>query len=135
MLLPIGPGAFDAWSASFVPVLGRFACIAVADGGAGLSGFVAGRIRTLPPFFGGGLAGFVSDVYVDASARGQGLARALLDAAGDWFRSQGVRRMELQVIMGNGAARDAYLRLGWKEELIQMVLELPDPRVSEGGGR
>jgi hypothetical protein len=43
--------------------------------------------------------------------------------------------MELQVIMGNGAARDAYLRLGWKEELVQMVLDLGDPAAGEGGAR
>jgi GNAT superfamily N-acetyltransferase len=133
MLLPVPPGAFEEWARSFAPVMGRFACVAIAERDGAVTGFVAGRIRTIPPFFGGGLAGFVSDVFVDESQRGHGLARKLLDLATEWFAARDVRRLELQVIVGNPGARGAYLRLGWKEELVQMVLDLPGRGNGEAG--
>ena len=124
MLLPIPTDAFALWSRSLAPVLGRFAVVVVAEGGDEIAGFVAGRTRLIPPYFGGGQAGFISDVFVSPEHRGGGLARRMLDAAARWFRSQGVVRLELQVIPGNRGARDAYLKLGWKEELTQMALSL-----------
>ena len=43
-----------------------------------------------------------------------------------WFHEQGTTRLELQVVTGNVAARTTYTRLGWKEELTQMVLKLDE---------
>lgn len=125
MLLPVPEDGFAHWARTLEPVLGRFGCLALAERGPELIGFVAGRTRALPAHFGGGMAGLISDVFVVPEQRGRGLAKRMLGAAGDWFASQKIQRLELQVIMGNGPARDAYLKLGWKEELIQMVFELP----------
>jgi ribosomal protein S18 acetylase RimI-like enzyme len=122
MELPVPGDGFASWAGSLAPGLGRFACLVVADDDAGSpAGFVAGRIRPAPPWFGGVPVGFVSEVYVAPPHRGAGLAERMLAAAAAWFAERGVARLELQVLSGNDTARALYRRLGWREELVQMV--------------
>jgi ribosomal protein S18 acetylase RimI-like enzyme len=102
-------------------MLGRFACLFVVERNGELVGFLAGRIRALPSYFGGTQAGFISDVYVDDAHRRNGFGRQLVSTAMDWFRNLGISRLELQVIVNNPAARKLYQDLGWSEELLQMV--------------
>ena len=52
MLLRLPEGAYDAWIKSIQPFLGRFASVVLAELNGKIVGFVAGRIRTLPPYFG-----------------------------------------------------------------------------------
>jgi len=121
MLVELPADAFDRWAASLTPMLGRFACLFVVESNSELVGFLAGRIRALPSYFGGEQAGFISDVYVDGAHRRNGFGRQLVSAAMDWFRGLGITRLELQVIVNNPAARKLYQDLGWSEELLQMV--------------
>lgn len=121
MLLPVPEGGFDAWAKSLESVVGRFGCLVLGGPTHEPIGFVAGRTRALPGWFGGGQAGFITDVFVGPAERGKGLGRQMLDAAAKWFSAQGIKRLELQVIMGNRAAREAYLSMGWEDELVQMV--------------
>ena len=123
MLLDLAVDAFTHWTKSYVPVLGRFACLFVAEKNGELVGFLAGRIRSLPPYFGGFQAGFISDVYVADADRGQGVGRHLVLLATRWFQELGLTRIELQVITNNTPAREFYRQLGWSEELVQMVWE------------
>ena len=87
MVLTVPPGAFDAWAAALTPVVNRFGCVALAESSEGLHGFVAGRSRPIPPYFGGGMAGFVSDVFVEVAYRGRGIARGMIDCAAAFFAS------------------------------------------------
>jgi GNAT superfamily N-acetyltransferase len=103
------------------PALGRFSVVALAERDGVAVGFVAGRVRALPVWFGGGAAGFISDVYVSDSERGSGIGRRVLAFALDWFARQGLSRVELQVLAGNQDAVRFYRELGWHEELVQMV--------------
>jgi len=123
MLLDLPADAFSRWTESYIPILGRFACLFVAEINGELIGFLAGRIRSLPPYFGGGQAGFISDVYVADAHRGQGLGRQLVLLATRWFQGLGLTRIELQVVRNNTPALEFYRQLGWSEELIQMVWE------------
>jgi len=125
MRLPVEPGAFSAWEKSITPQLNRFASVALAERDEGLIGFVAGRVRALPAYFGGGMTGFISEVYVSTSHRGSGAGEQLLKFALDWFAAQGIDRVELQVVTGNPDAVRFYKRLGWSEELVQLVWENP----------
>src|SRR2546422_7777153 len=61
MLLDLPADAFSHWASSLTPILNRFACLFVAEKNSMLVGFLAGRIRSLPPYFGGSQAGFISD--------------------------------------------------------------------------
>jgi diamine N-acetyltransferase len=121
MLLRLPDGAYEAWLKSIAPFLGRFATVVVAELNGEIIAFVAGRIRTLPPYFGAATIGAISEVFVDDSHRGAGVGRRLLNFALDWFREQQITRIELQVVAGNPDGIRFYRQLGWHEELLQMV--------------
>jgi ribosomal protein S18 acetylase RimI-like enzyme len=123
MLVDLPDDAFDRWTASLAPMLGRFTCLFVVEKRGSPVGFLAGRIRALPAYFGGSQVGFISDVYVDSEHRRNGFGRQLMLMATNWFRNAGVKRLELQVIVNNPSARKLYTDLGWSEELLQMVLQ------------
>jgi RimJ/RimL family protein N-acetyltransferase len=125
MFLEVSPDSFKDWAESMKVTLGRFTCLVVAEWHGETIGFVAGRLKTLPPYFGGFTVGFISEVFVSETHRKQGLAREMLDLVTQWFSTQRVHRIELQVLVDNSGARQVYRELGWKEELIQMVWELP----------
>ena len=61
-------------------------------------GFVAGRVRSLPPFFGSQMVGAIGELFVDERSRGGGIVCRVLAHAVEWFRAQGIRRIELQVV-------------------------------------
>jgi GNAT superfamily N-acetyltransferase len=121
MLLRLPEGAYDAWLKSIVPYLGRFASVVIAELHAEIVGFVAGRIRTLPPYFGSATIGAISEVFVSESLRGGGIGRQLLAFTLEWYKAQQITRVELQVVAGNPDGIRFYRRLGWHEELLQMV--------------
>ncbi len=121
MLLSLPEGAYDAWVKSITPFLGRFANVVVAEEAETLIGFVAGRIRTLPPYFGSATIGAISEVFISESHRGAGIGRRLLAFALEWFQGRQITRVELQVVAGNPDGIRFYRQLGWHEELLQMV--------------
>jgi len=125
MFLEVSPNSFSDWTDSMKVSLGRFTVLVVAECRGQMIGFVAGRVKSLPPYFGGFIVGFIGEVFVSETHRKNGLAREMLDLATEWFSKQRVHRIELQVLLDNHAARQVYRELGWKEELIQMVWELP----------
>lgn len=121
MLLRLPEGAYQAWLKSMVPFLGRFASVVVAELNGEIIAFIAGRIRTLPPYFGAAAIGAISEVYVSEQHRGGGIGRRLLAFALEWFHAQQITRVELQVVAGNPGGIRFYRQLGWHEELLQMV--------------
>ena len=123
MLLKLEDDAYQAWLQSMAPFLGRFANIVVAEMDGKIVAFVAGRIRTLPPCFGSQTIGTISEVFVSAELRGGGIGRRLLNFAMEWFKEQGIDRVELQVVAGNPDGIRFYQQLGWHEELRQMVFD------------
>lgn len=56
----------------------------------------------------------VHDVIVHADYRGQGLTRRLFDALEAEARRRGCCKVTLEVLQGNGPARQAYRRLGFE---------------------
>jgi len=121
MLLRLPENAYEAWRQSIVPFLGRFANIVVAELNGEIIAFVAGRIRTLPPYFGSATIGAISEVFVSDAHRSARVGRRLLAFALEWFKEQQITRVELQVVAGNPGGIRFYKQLGWHEELLQMV--------------
>ena len=62
-----------------------------------------------------GHRGWIYYLGVLPVARGHGVARALLDEACDWLRSQNCPKVELMVRRDNPVA-SAYRHLGWEEQ-------------------
>lgn len=55
----------------------------------------------------------LNDLFVDAPARRQGVARALLEAAADFARGDGAARLELETSHDNHPAQALYQAAGW----------------------
>ena len=67
----------------------------------------------MPSIMTGALDAYLEELYVAPSKRGQGLGRALLEAAMDVARSEGAERMELGTSADDTAARALYERSGF----------------------
>jgi len=65
----------------------------------------------------------VGDVVVEASLRGRGIGRALVERALEWGRARGLKQVQLTVFAQNGRARDFYERLGFRP--LSVVLLKP----------
>jgi ribosomal protein S18 acetylase RimI-like enzyme len=61
----------------------------------------------------GGLAGILEDMIVAASARRQGIARALVKAAEEWAQERGLTRLQLLAESENETALRCYSSTGW----------------------
>ncbi len=56
------------------------------------------------------------DLFVAESARRAGLGRALMEAAQDYGREQGVARLDLSTAVDNFAGQALYESLGWERD-------------------
>ena len=67
--------------------------------------------------------------YVDADLRGQGIGRALVQAAEDWAMAQGFTEMGSDTWIDNEASYRAHLAIGYKEaeRLIHFKKQLIKP--------
>lgn len=61
----------------------------------------------------------LNDLFVADTARRQGVARALLDAASGFAREQGAAGLMLETGRDNGPARALYRAAGWNEDASQ----------------
>jgi ribosomal protein S18 acetylase RimI-like enzyme len=68
--------------------------------------------------------GYVNNVYVSPTLRGQSLGVELMRQADDFFRSRGVRRVRLTVTAANEAAASLYHRSGYRVTRWEMEKEL-----------
>ncbi len=92
--------------------------LAAADGdtaalvaGDGPDGFAVLRFR--PSLYSRALECYLAELYVVPDRRGQGLGRALLEAAIELARAQGADRMDLGTSEDDVAARALYEKLGF----------------------
>jgi GNAT superfamily N-acetyltransferase len=69
-------------------------------------------------------AGLIADIYVHPSFRGAGIGRALLGALNDWFRLRGAAYVEWYVASRNEAARGFWQRVGGRDVMVRMRLDL-----------
>jgi ribosomal protein S18 acetylase RimI-like enzyme len=71
-----------------------------------------------------GPAGFIHDVAVDETYRRRGVASALMQAAVDWLRANNAPRVVLWTAAPNTAAQRLFARLGFRETMKEMTMEL-----------
>jgi GNAT superfamily N-acetyltransferase len=121
MLVEVPPNGFESWTSSMSAALGRFTSLFIAECEGEVVGFLAGRLRTMPPYFGGHPVGFLSEIFILEQHRKKGIARRLMLTGLEWCRAQHVSRVEAQVLMDNHASRNMCADLGAVEELVQVV--------------
>jgi len=68
------------------------------------------------------------DLYVIETARRQGIARALMNAASDWAKAQGAARLDLETARDNAPGQALYRDLGYEldEVFLKFSLDLSD---------
>jgi len=71
-----------------------------------------------------GPAGVLHDIVVDAAHRGQGVGRALLDAALQALAAKGAPRVVLSTAERNETAQRLFARAGFRRTMIEMTKEL-----------
>ena len=66
------------------------------------------------------------DLYVIETARRQGIARALMNAASDWAKAQGAARLDLETARDNAPGQALYRDLGYEldEVFLKFSLDL-----------
>ena len=116
---PLVEDAGSIWARSFERTLGRYSFIwfALMDGDH--CGMLAARVKRAPDYLGGVMVGEISDLYVDESARGRGVASELLEFATGQLDSLKLHSIEVQVLTENPEAGHFWMRNGYSEELIQ----------------
>lgn len=84
-------------------------------------GAIVGFAQLYPTFSSVRLARswILNDLFVLPATRRQGVARALLDAAADFARSDGAAAISLETTRDNAAARATYRAAGWHEDATQ----------------
>ena len=87
---------------------GEMIVLLVGDGPDGFA-----QLRFRPTVYSDGLDAYLEELYVVPARRGQGLGRALLEAAMDIARAEGATRMDLGTAETDDAARKLYESAGF----------------------
>ena len=96
----------------------------VANDGPNLLGYLMAEINSYPPIYEHTQYGHISALSVTASARRRGIGRQLLEAALDWFREQGLKRVECGVAVENSVSQGFWKDAGFRGFIEKHVLEL-----------
>ena len=89
----------------------------VAEHAGDVIGMVSVSERT---HFTGEIDGYIGELVVAREATRSGVGRALTDAAEEWSRRRGHRRITLETGAANTAARAFYAAIGFDEEVIRL---------------
>lgn len=92
-----------------------------------VAGYISGWIEQKAPIYHNKEYGYLSNIYVAKTHRGQGAAKLLVNALLEWFRQKKIKHVELTVDVRNPAAIKAFEKHGFKEFLKRMRLSL-DPQ-------
>lgn len=99
----------------FAHLMKKAGAIFVAEFGATAVGWISVYVDDAPPYV---IAAerrraYVSELFVESSARGQGVGRALIAACEDWARAQGVCVIQIGHLSANARAAKVYEEAGY----------------------
>lgn len=67
---------------------------------------------------------YLGFMYVKPAFRGQGINQKILNGLVDWAKTQNLTEVRLEVYDKNTIAKNAYLKAGFKPNLLEMRLEI-----------
>jgi len=67
---------------------------------------------------------YLGFMYVKPAFRGQGINQKILHGLMDWAKNQNLTEVRLEVYNENTIAKNAYLKAGFKPNLLEMRLEI-----------
>jgi len=91
-----------------------------------LAGFLEAGTRTYAEGCETSPVGYIEGWYVDEDLRGRGVGKALVEAAEDWARSQGLTEMASDTWLDNEVSIRAHMKSGYEEteRLVHFVKKL-----------
>lgn len=87
-------------------------------------GYALGIIEKAKPFVTPEEIGRISDTFVEEKYRNQGIGKKMVDTLITWFKQEGITRIELSVDSRNEIGVTAWQKLGFKEYMKKMILDL-----------
>lgn len=81
----------------------------------GLGGFIEAGTRKYADGCGTSPVGYIEGWFVDEDLRGQGIGVALVRAAEDWARAQGLKEMASDTWLDNEVSIRAHIAMGYEE--------------------
>ncbi len=102
-------------------ITSKLAEVFVAVKGAEIVGSGYGLIKENKPYFSERKFGHVGFMFVKPEFRGQGVSKLVLGAIFNWFKKHQIRETRLQVYPNNPQAIKAYQKVGFKENLVEMI--------------
>jgi ribosomal protein S18 acetylase RimI-like enzyme len=120
-----GEGTESAYAAFLGRALdSRDASVFVAERDGVIVGYVFAALEPLNWKELRGPAGFIHDVAVTEESRRSGVGSQLIEAAVAWLRERGAPRVILGTAAPNSIARALFRKLGFRETMIEMTMEL-----------
>lgn len=97
----------------------------VAEVNGQLQGYIFGVVVDLAPeMFSQEPSGFLADIFVEESARREGVGRKLVAALADWFRDKGLSYYEWHAAARNPNALEFWRAMGGREVMLRMRADL-----------
>jgi GNAT superfamily N-acetyltransferase len=86
--------------------------------------YLLAHVASRPPHLAEKSFGFISDLMVSENLRQQGMGRAMLETALDWFREKGIKTVELNVLVGNDLGEKFWTETGFRTVLSRKMIKI-----------
>ena len=96
----------------------------VADAGGRVVGYLIAQQQRRPPVYHHTQVAYLSDSFVAASHRGQGVLRAFMAQLQAWCKAEGITAIDVQIFDGNKDAQTVYRKLGFRDYRVLMRHEV-----------
>ena len=103
----------------------------VAEDSGEICGYIKIGVSNYPPVFMMDKFGMISDIAVAVAHRRKGIGEALIEKAMEWFRTEGLDRIEMRVSSRNSLGLGFWEKMGFEPYLIAMFRD--EPRQKDRG--
>ena len=87
-------------------------------------GYALAQVSYHPPVLKNTKFCLLTDIVVIDEFRGQGIGKQLFEEVKNWSKEKGVNRIELKVAPGNKLGYTFYSRLGFKDYLHELYIQI-----------
>lgn len=96
----------------------------VADDAGRVVGYLIAQKQRRPPIYHHTQVAYLSDSFVAASHRGQGVLRQFMEQLNVWCKAEGITAIDVQIFDGNKDAQAIYRKLGFHDYRVLLRHEV-----------